>query len=131
MKKFKEHEFTLNIGTVKRVRDILNVDLTQPEKGEPPLIARIFDDDLFFVELLGEIIPDLDIESLTGEEVTQALAAFMEEWRHFFILRGRTDRAKMVTVIIQTLKEVINTTEQELGKAFTDSQESQESTPSP
>jgi hypothetical protein len=132
MKRFKDHEINLTIGTVKRVKGVLGVDLTQPERGDPPLIARIADDDLFFVEVLGEICPGLDIEELTSDEVLEAMGLFMEEWKFFFQMRGRTDRVKIINHSLKVMQEVIHTVETALsGQTSTDSPESQESIQTP
>jgi hypothetical protein len=132
MKRFKEHEINLNIGTVKRVRDVLGVDLTQPERGDPPLVARMIDDDLFFVGVLEEICPGLDVEKLESDDVLEAMSLFMEEWTSFFTLRGRTDRVKIIKHSLKILKEVIQTVNEALdGQTFIDSLESQESTQTP
>jgi hypothetical protein len=130
MKRFKGDEITLNIGTVKRVRDVLGVDLTQPEKGDPPLVARLIDDDLFFVEVLEELCPGLEIENLESDDVLEAMTLFMEEWTNFFTLRGRTDRVGIIKHSQKILKEVIRTVETAIsGETSTDSPESPESTP--
>lgn len=126
MKQFKGHEIVLNIGTVKKVRDALQVDLTQPERGDPPLIAQIFDDDLFFIDVLQTLCPKLKCDELTGEEIAEALQLFLEEWRHFFTLRGRTDRAQMVQTTAKALKDIIEKTEKALGEISTDLPESSE-----
>lgn len=132
MKRFKDHEISLNIGTVKRVRDTLGIDLTQPEKGDPPLIACILDDDLYFVDLLAEICPGLEVEVLESDDVLEAMSLFLEEWKSFFTLRGRTDRVGIINHSQKVMQEVIQTVETALsGQTSSDSPESPESTPTP
>jgi hypothetical protein len=111
MKRFKGHEISLTIGTVKRVRDVLGVDLTQPEKGEPILLARIMDDDLFFVDILEELCPGLDVESLGSDDVLEAMSLFLEEWTSFFTLRGRKDKAGMIAHSRKVMAQIIAATE--------------------
>lgn len=99
-------EIVLNIGTIKRVRDTLKIDLLAPERGDPPVVSQLLDDDLTFCEVL-ECITGVDPGELTADDVTQALMLFMEEWKSFFRLRGRTERVKLVEKTSQVLAQLI------------------------
>ena len=96
----------LNLGTAMAVRDKLNIDLLQPEQGEPPLLTRIGTEEI----LLGQIIfamlekqfqtqniTDADVyASFDGQTIMAAQTAFYEELINFFQSRARPDRAKAV-----------------------------------
>ena len=115
----------LNLGTAKRVRDTLNVDLLQPEQGDPPLLTRIGTDEL----LLGEVIcclladqfearkvTDADIRnSFDGATLLAAQKAFYEEIEDFFRQRGRLDRARMVATQKQVIEAAIKAVDQKLS----------------
>ena len=50
MKSFKDNaghdwHISLNIGTAMLVKDRLDIDLLQPEKGDPPLITQLGTDE--------------------------------------------------------------------------------------
>ncbi|MDR1611878.1 MAG: hypothetical protein LBT97_03735 [Planctomycetota bacterium] len=96
----------LNLGTAMWVKAKLDIDLLQPEAGEPPLLTRLGTDEM----LLGEVICALldsqfETHKVTAEEVRAAFdgetllaaqKAFYEELIGFFRSRGRNDRAKAV-----------------------------------
>ena len=96
----------VNLATAKRLRDTLNVDLLQPEVGDPPLLTRLGTDEI----LLGEVLCCLLIDqfeahkvdaddvlaAFDGEILLAAQEAFYEDLVDFFRGRGRTDRAKAV-----------------------------------
>jgi hypothetical protein len=110
----------LNLGTALKVRDALDVDLLQPEQGDPPLLTRLGTDEL----LLGQVICCLLTDQLEAHKVTEAdvragfdgqtllaaQTAFYEELVGFFRSRGRTDRARAVEtqsrVIIEAVKAI-------------------------
>ena len=97
---------TLNLGTALAVKDKLDIDLLQPEAGEPPLLTRLGTDEL----LLGEVLCALLAEQFEAHKVTEqdvragfdgttllaAQKAFYEELVDFFRSRGRSDRARAV-----------------------------------
>ena len=97
---------SITIDTVKRCRDLLGVNLLEPEKGDPPLLTRIGTDEILFCDLLYCLCkPQLDQaqitdqqfgQSLGGDAILSASNAFYEEMIDFFRKRGRSDRAKAV-----------------------------------
>ena len=97
---------SLTIDAVKRCRDLLGVNLLEPEKGDPPLLTRIGTDEILFCDLLYCLCkPQLDQaqitdqqfgQSLGGDAILSASNAFYEEMVDFFRKRGRSDRAKAV-----------------------------------
>ena len=97
---------TLNLGTAMAVKGKLDVDLLQPEAGDPPLLTRLGTDEM----LLGEVLCCLlerqfethkvsedDVRAaFDGQTLLAAQKAFYEELIDFFRSRGRNDRAKAV-----------------------------------
>jgi len=102
----KKWVLSLTIDAVKRCRDLLNINLLEPEKGDPPLLTQIGTDEILFCDLLYCLCkPQLDQAGITDEQFGQSLGgdailsasrAFYEEMVDFFRKRGRSDRAKAV-----------------------------------
>jgi len=107
----------LNLGTAIRVKSELEVDLLQPEAGDPPLLTRLGTDEI----LLGQIIccllqkqfetHDMDAEdvlaSFDGTTLLAAQKAFYEELVDFFQSRGRTDRARAVEAQMKVIEKAV------------------------
>ena len=112
---------SLNLGTALKVRDALDVDLLQPEQGDPPLLTRLGTDEL----LLGQVICCLLADQLEAHKVTEAdvragfdgqtllaaQTAFYEELVGFFRSRGRTDRARAVETQSRVITEAVKAIE--------------------
>ncbi len=102
----REWTLTLNLGVAMAVKEKLNVDLLQPEAGDPPLLTRLGTDEMLLGEVICEMLQsqfekhDMTAEdvrnSFDGETLLAAQKAFYEELIDFFRSRGRTDRAKAV-----------------------------------
>ena len=97
---------TLTLGTAMKVKAKLDIDLLQPEAGDPPLLTRIGTDEMLLGEVLcamldGQFeahkVTDDDVRSsFDGQTLLAAQKAFYEELIAFFRSRGRNDRAKAV-----------------------------------
>jgi len=112
---------SLTLGTAARVRDVLGIDLLQPEVGDPPLLTRLGTDEL----LLGGVICCLlagqfEANKVTEQEVRDAFdgntllaaqQAFYEELIDFFRGRGRTDRAKAVAAQARVIEAAVKAVE--------------------
>ena len=111
MKTFKDkagRNWTIgvNLATAKRLRDTLNVDLLQPEIGDPPLLTRLGTDEILLGEVLCVLLSDqFEAHKVTADDVLAAFdgqtllaaqEAFYEDLVDFFRGRGRTDRARAV-----------------------------------
>ncbi|OHB51763.1 MAG: hypothetical protein A2Y12_01375 [Planctomycetes bacterium GWF2_42_9] len=104
----------LTIDSAKRVRDLMGVNLLEPEAGEPPLITRLGTDEILLCDVLYCLIkPQADALNISSEQFGQALGgevilaaqnAFYDELVDFFQKRGRTDRARAVA----TQQKMIN-----------------------
>ena len=96
----------LNLGSAMRVRDTLNIDLLQPEVGDPPLITQLGTDEMLLGRVICVLLGDqLEAQKVTEEQVRSsfdgrtlldAQVAFYAELTDFFQCRGRADRAKAV-----------------------------------
>ena len=136
MKKFTLHdgtelELSLTIGAIKKVKTAMGVDLTQPEAGDPPLIARMLDDDLLVAGIIQELT-GTNTENMTADDILSGIDALLAEWTDFFRLRGRTDRVQIISRTQQEFARVIQeveTTIMGLGETSTDSPEPSESSP--
>jgi hypothetical protein len=97
---------TLTLGTAMKVKAKLDIDLLQPEAGDPPLLTRLGTDEMLLGEVLcamleGQFeahkVTDEDVRSsFDGQTLLAAQKAFYEELIGFFQSRGRNDRAKAV-----------------------------------
>ena len=96
----------LTLGTAMKVKAKLDIDLLQPEAGDPPLLTRLGTDEMLLGEVLcamleGQFeahkVTDEDVRSgFDGQTLLAAQKAFYEELVAFFRSRGRNDRAKAV-----------------------------------
>jgi hypothetical protein len=96
----------ITVGTIKRVKTLLSIDLANPEDGEPPLIGRLSTDVLLLCDTLYAILkPQLDLAGvddetfgglLGGESLADGQAALFEALADFFQRLGRTEKAAMV-----------------------------------
>ena len=97
---------TLTLGTAMKVKAKLDIDLLQPETGDPPLLTRLGTDEMLLGEVLcamleGQFethkVTDDDVRAaFDGQTLLGAQKAFYEELIGFFRSRGRNDRAKAV-----------------------------------
>ena len=96
----------LTLGTALHVKTKLDIDLLQPEAGEPPLLTRLGTDEMLLGEVLCALlesqfeahkVSDADVRNaFDGKTLLAAQKAFYDELTDFFQSRGRMDRAKAV-----------------------------------
>ena len=96
----------LTLGTAMFVKTKLDIDLLQPEAGEPPLLTKLGTDEMLLGEVLCALlesqfeahkVTDADVRNaFDGKTLLAAQKAFYEELVDFFQSRGRMDRAKAV-----------------------------------
>lgn len=143
MQKFKdttdvEWSISLTLGSIEEVRDSLGVDLLQPEKGDPPLLAALGTDERLLASVISCLLADQfeanhcdDItikKRFDGQTILAATMAFYNELIYFFHNSGRTDREKAVekqlaliaagVKAVQTQVEAVDV-EAEVGKIMT------------
>jgi hypothetical protein len=98
----------MNIGSIKRVRDLLNVNLVEPEVGDPPLLTKLGTDIILLIDVIYALIKpqadslnvsDTDFAmALGGETIKAATEAFYGELVDFFQKLGRQDKAKAAAI---------------------------------
>ena len=126
MKSFKDNaghdwHISLNIGTAMLVKDRLNIDLLQPEKGDPPLITQLGTDEYLLAQVISVLLESqfewqkVDESQIyqffDGTTFARAHEAFYEELidtpaallpgvpvrpNNSFQRRGRSDRATLL-----------------------------------
>jgi hypothetical protein len=118
---------SITIGSVMRVKSQTGVDLLQIEKGEKPLITRLWEDELLMAEILACLLSG-QIEGLTeaemydcfdGETMIKAKNCFYEELIDFFQKSARTERAELVRKQQALIKEVVQMATEKLKEADT------------
>jgi len=97
---------SLTLDSVKRVRDLLGVNLLELDQGEPPLLTRLGTDVILLCDVTFAIVkPQADTAgvsdaefgaALGGEVIMAAQKAFYEELVGFFRQLGRGDLARAV-----------------------------------
>ena len=97
--KGRKWELSLNLGSVMTIKDKMDVDLLQPESGDPPLTARLSGDPMLLASIISILIEDQFAkyncdeksvyESFDGATLFSATEAFYEEMIAFFQQLGR------------------------------------------
>ncbi|MDB5294905.1 MAG: hypothetical protein JWO31_888 [Phycisphaerales bacterium] len=123
MKTFKDNEkrtwnVAVNVGTIKRVRDVANVDLLKLGDGDTSLIARLSADPMQLVDVLyalckpqaeaDGVTPDQFAEAMAGDAVEAGLMALLGDLADFFPSGRREVMRKLVGKV------------QEIGTLLTD-----------
>ncbi len=117
---------SLSFGAVKRVRGLLDVNLLELDKGEPPLLTRLGTDPILLVDVIFAVIkPQADglgvtdeqwAESMGGEAMLAAQKAFYEEVADFTRSQGRPDMAKAALAQHALIERVIAMSEERIGQ---------------
>ena len=131
MKTFKDaagRDWTigLNLGTAMAVKDKLDIDLLQPEAGDPPLLTRLGTDEMLLGEVLCALLSDqFETHNVTADDVRAgfdgatllaAQSAFYEELVDFFRSRGRADRARAVETQAAMIDAAVKAIEERIGE---------------
>ena len=111
----------LTLGTAMKVKAKLDIDLLQPEAGDPPLLTRLGTDEMLLGEVLcamleGQFethkVTDDDVRAgFDGQTLLAAQKAFYEELIGFFRSRGRNDRAKAVAKQMAMIEAAVTAVE--------------------
>lgn len=101
----KEWNVTINVATIKRVRDLTKVNLLEIVEGS--LIEKLFRDPILLCDVIYVICkPDADRQNvsdeafgraMSGDAIEQATVALLEELVNFF--PSQRDRANLAKVI--------------------------------
>jgi hypothetical protein len=107
----------LNLGTAMAVKAKLDIDLLQPEQGDPPLLTRLGTDEMLLGEVLCAMLESqFEKQNVTADDVRAAFdgqtllaaqRAFYEELIDFFQSRGRQDRAKAASKQMQMIDAAV------------------------
>ena len=122
----RQWEIALTIGSAKRVKSLLGIDLLQPESGDPPLLTRLGTDEVLLCDIIYCLVkPQADVvgvsdeqfgELLGGDVILAAQTALYEELIDFFQQRGRTDRSRAVAAQKQMIELAIQNADQQIAK---------------
>ena len=140
-KEGREWPVVVNVGAVKRVRDILGVDLLDVAKGD--LLERLADDPVLLVNVLYVLCrPEADARGVSDEDfgramvggvLDEAASALMKELLDFFPSAQRARAlGKLATLLEaqeQTVKEATAALASIPGGSSGNSPASAESTP--
>ncbi len=123
-KEGRSWDITLTVGSAKRVRDLLDVNLLEPEAGDPPLITRIGTDEILLCDIIYCLCrPQAQSRSLTDEQFGELLCgdvilaaqeAFYAEMLDFFRLRARKDRAMAIRKQMEVIRLAVSRAEKEI-----------------
>lgn len=112
-------EIALTIAAAKRVRDLVDVNLLELDRGKPPLLTRLGLDVILLCDVIFALIkPQADplgvsdsdfAGALGGDVILAAQNAFREELVDFFRKLSRIDLAKA----IEAQRQMINLAVQE------------------
>jgi hypothetical protein len=111
----KIYSLSITIGSIMRVKSKLDVDLLQIEKGENPLLTRLWEDEVLLAQVIAcllsnQIADKTDeeiLESFDGDTILKATTCFYDELIDFFQKSARTERAELVKKQQALIKEVI------------------------
>ena len=116
---------SLTLGTAMKVKAKLDIDLLQPEAGDPPLLTRLGTDELLLGEVLCALLEgQFEAHKVTGDDVRAAFdgrtllaaqEAFYQELEDFFRMRGRGDRALAVAKQKALIEAAIKAAETRIG----------------
>ena len=118
-------EIALTIGSAKRVKSLLGIDLLQPEEGDPPLLTRLGTDEMLLCDIIYCLVkPQADAAGITdeqfgellgGEVILAAQTALYEELIDFFQQRGRADRGRAVAAQKQMIELAVRNADQQIA----------------
>ena len=115
----------LNVDTIKRVRDLIKVDLTDVAAGDPPLIVRLGTDVILLCDVLFAVCAaQASKAGVTDEEFGRAMGgdallagstALMEELTDFFQKLGRREVATMIRTHQRLVTTAVSAVESRLA----------------
>ena len=111
----------VTINAVKRVKGLLDVDLTDLMDGDPPLLTRLDTDIVLLCDVIFALVkPQADeqgvtdeafAEALGGDAIIQAHDALLEELADFFRSLRRTDVTKALEKQIAMVRAAVQAAE--------------------
>jgi hypothetical protein len=119
-------QISLTVDAIKRVKNLLQIDLTEPLLGQPPLMTRLALDVLLLCDVLYVLVkPQADAAgvsdeafgaSLGGEAITGAHDALMEVWTDFFQNLRRTHLVTAIRKQTDLVKAAVAAGEQRMER---------------
>ena len=119
-------QISLTIDALKRVKSLLQIDLTEPLQGEPPLMTRLAIDVLLLCDVLFALIkPQADAAgvsdevfgaSLGGEAILATQEALTQEWLDFFQNLRRTHLVTAIQKQRDLVQAIVAAGEQRLAQ---------------
>jgi len=116
----REWQIAITVDSIRRVRDLLTVDLCQPFAGDPPLLTRLDTDIVLLCDVIYCLVkPQADERNLTSEQFGASLGGdairsahdgLMEEWEAFFQSLRRAEMAKAIQKQAQIVKTMVDLT---------------------
>lgn len=113
---------SLNVDAIKRVKALLQIDLTKPTEGDPPLLIRLGIDVILLCDVLYAVCkPDCDQRSITDEQFGQAMGgdallhgqrALLGELADFFHRLGH----RQIKLMVEMQQKLIDATIAEAEK---------------
>jgi len=111
----------VTINAVKRVKGLLDVDLTDLMDGDPPLLTRLDTDIVLLCDVIFALVkPQADEQGVTDEAFAEALGgdaiiaahdALLEELADFFRSLRRTDVTKALEKQIAMVRAAVQAAE--------------------
>jgi len=135
MKTFKDNagrewQLAINAASLRRVRDLLDVDLLDVADG--PLLERLSSDPILLVDVLyvlcqpqceAQNVTDVQFgEAMAGDAIEQATDALLEEMIGFFPGRRRAILQKLMTKLKQAEASAMDLAEQEIDRIDLDAE---------
>lgn len=119
--KTRTHEFAITIGTAKRLKSLLGIDLLRPtsERDGIPLVSELFTDIELFVDVLYVLVTSAPgASSLEPQAFAEELPdawqsardAFFSEWIDFFRRAALSDKAASVLKQLEILNAALEET---------------------
>jgi hypothetical protein len=115
----------LTINSVKRVRELLDVNLLDLMGGDPPLLTRLGTDIVLLCDVIFALVriqaDDAKItdeqfgKALGGEAIQAASVAFYDELISFFLGVGRRDVVRAITAQRNLIEKAVLRIEMDLG----------------
>ena len=112
----RQWEISVNVASIRRVRDLVGVDLFEPGEGDPPLIVRLHEPELFCDVLYAVCQPQARAagvaseqfgEALGGDTIYAARKTFFDEYHTFFAQLHQPEEAAMVARVREFFDTVI------------------------
>ena len=122
----REWSIAITVGSIKRVQDLLDVNLAEITGGDPPLLTRLEIDIVLLCDVIYAVVkPQADEAGVTdeqfgaalgGEAIRAAHGAFWEELADFFRSLSHTDQAKAIDKQLQLVRAVTDKAVQKIDE---------------